>query len=99
MLSATPVNLRNRDLSISSAPGARRVRGPHESLEERVAPNRVLNEITRSLLDPTVTKPKPDRVAGRNSTRSVRRVLTLRPDFELITEILARAGRLDRPMP
>lgn len=94
MLSATPVNLRNRDLfNLLSllVPGEFE---DVESLEARIAPNRVLNRLTKSLTDPTVTN--ADR---RSWLKELERdvfgmVLTFRPDFRVLQDVLS-ADELD----
>lgn len=90
MLSATPVNLRNRDLyNLLSI----LVPGEFEdldSLEERLAPNRIFNRLTRSLGDPSIANAErlgwltelDDDVFGR--------LLARRPDFLLLRAALER---------
>ncbi|MEV7396720.1 helicase-related protein [Aeromicrobium sp. NPDC092404] len=90
MLSATPVNLRNRDLFNLLGllvPGEFE---DLESLEERLAPNRALNRITESLTDPAVTN--ADRRTWLESIRLeiFGAALAERPDFELLSEVLSR---------
>ncbi|KQV77882.1 hypothetical protein ASC64_03435 [Nocardioides sp. Root122] len=89
MLSATPVNLKNRDLfNLLSllVPGEF---DDVESLEARIAPNRVLNKLTKSLTDPSVTN--ADRRAWlRELEQDVfGRILASRPDFKVLQSILA----------
>jgi superfamily II DNA or RNA helicase len=90
MLSATPVNLRNRDLfNLLSL----LVPGEFEdidSLEARLSPNRVLNRITKSLLDPDVTNSKRLSWLGELENDPFGRLLTLRPDFALLRTALAK---------
>ncbi|WP_194839828.1 DEAD/DEAH box helicase [Aeromicrobium yanjiei] len=90
MLSATPVNLRNRDLFNLLGllvPGEFE---DLESLEERLAPNSALNRITESLTDPAVTN--VDRLGWLEAVRSeiFGAALAERPDFELLREVLLR---------
>lgn len=88
MLSATPVNLRNRDMfNLLSL----LVPGEFEdlaSLEERLAPNRVLHRITKSLLDVTVSNAQRRVWLEELSTDVFGRILTFRPDFALLREVL-----------
>jgi len=90
MLSATPVNLRNRDLfNLLSV----LVPGEFEdlaSLEERLAPNRVLNRITKSLLDPGTTNRQRRAWLNELSTDVFGLILTLRPDYALLRELLEK---------
>jgi superfamily II DNA or RNA helicase len=94
MLSATPVNLRNRDLfNLLSllVPGEFE---DVESLERRIAPNRVLHKLTRSLTDPEVSNAE-----RRGWLRELEEdvfgfILTLRPDYKVLQETLA-ADTLD----
>ena len=80
MLSATPINLRNRDLfNLLSL----LVPGEFEdldSLEERLAPNRVLHRLTRSLADPTATNTLRRAWLEELSDDVFGELLTLRPD-------------------
>lgn len=94
MLSATPVNLRNRDLyNLLSilVPGEFE---DLESLELRVAPNRVLNQLTKSLNDPTVTNTDRRGWLGELDQEVFGRTLALRPDFRVLRDILSN-DRLD----
>ncbi len=89
MLSATPVNLRNRDLfNLLSllVPGEFE---DVESLEARIAPNRVLNKLTKSLTDPTVTNAE-----RRSWLKDLEKdlfglILTVRPDFKVLQDVLS----------
>lgn len=89
MLSATPVNLRNKDLfNLLSllVPGEFE---DVESLEARIAPNRVLNKLTKSLTDPTATN--ADR---RSWLKDLEKdlfglILTVRPDFKVLQNVLS----------
>ena len=88
MLSATPVNLRNRDLfNLLSllVPGEF---DDVESLERRIAPNSVLHRITRSLTDPSVTN--ADRRAWLQELEqdTFGFILTLRPDYKVLQDVL-----------
>ncbi|NYJ02425.1 superfamily II DNA or RNA helicase [Nocardioides thalensis] len=89
MLSATPVNLRNRDLfNLLSllVPGEFE---DVESLERRIAPNAVLNKLTKSLADPRITN--ADRRAWLTELEQdvFGFILTLRPDYQVLRETLA----------
>ena len=89
MLSATPVNLRNRDLfNLLSllVPGEFE---DVESLERRLAPNAVLNRLTRSLVDPRVTNAARLRWLKDFEEDRFGFVLALRPDFKVLREVLS----------
>ncbi len=91
MLSATPVNLRNRDLfNLLSllVPGEFE---DLESLEERLAPNRVLHRITKSTARPRRDERRSAERGWRSSSADVfGSILTLRPDYALLRELLAK---------
>lgn len=94
MLSATPVNLRNRDLfNLLSllVPGEFE---DVESLERRIAPNVVLNKLTKSLADPSATNAERRSWLGELEDDVFGSILTMRPDFEILRQTLA-ADRLD----
>lgn len=87
-LSATPVNLRNQDLFNLLellVPGEFQ---DLEGLQERIEPNAVLHKITSSLLDVTVNNEQRRRWLDRLSDSTFGRVLTLRPDYVLLKELL-----------
>ena len=89
MLSATPVNLRNRDLfNLLSllVPGEFE---DVESLERRLAPNAVLNRLTRSLVDPRVTNAARLRWLKDFEDDRFGFVLALRPDFKVLRDVLS----------
>ncbi|WP_162786750.1 DEAD/DEAH box helicase [Janibacter anophelis] len=88
-LSATPVNLRNSDLFNLLdllVPGEF---DDLESLQARIAPNVVLNKVTGSLLDPTVTN--ADRLAWLDDLQRSRfgRIVQQRPDYDMLREQLS----------
>jgi superfamily II DNA or RNA helicase len=90
MLSATPVNLRNRDLfNLLSVlvPGEFE---DLESLEERLAPNRVLSRITKSMLDSDATNIQRRAWLDELGSDVFGSILTLRPDYALLRELLAK---------
>lgn len=94
MLSATPVNLRNRDLfNLLSllVPGEFE---DVESLERRIAPNRVLHKLTRSLTNPDVTNAERREWLRELEQDVFGFILTLRPDYKMLQETLA-ADTLD----
>ncbi len=89
-LSATPVNLRNDDLF-----NLLELLVPGEFLEleglrERIEPNSVLHRVTGSLLDRTVTNETRRSYLEELGTTTFGRVLTLRPEYELLKEVLER---------
>lgn len=90
MLSATPVNLRNRDLyNLLSL----LVPGEFEdlaSLEERLAPNRVLNRITKSLLDLESSNAQRRQWLDTLSQDLFGALLSLRPDYALLRQVLEK---------
>ncbi|WP_344133758.1 DEAD/DEAH box helicase [Pedococcus bigeumensis] len=89
-LSATPVNLRNQDLFNLLellVPGEFQ---DLEGLHERIEPNAVLHKITASLLDRSVGNDKRRQWLEGLTSSAFGRVLTLRPDFALLRETLAR---------
>ncbi|MGW3548849.1 helicase-related protein [Janibacter hoylei] len=87
-LSATPVNLRNTDLFNLLdllVPGEF---DDVEGLQERIAPNAVLHKVTASLLDGTTTNAQRLAWLGELTQSSFGRVLTQRPDYDLLRERL-----------
>ncbi len=91
MLSATPVNLRNRDLyNLLSilVPGEFE---DVESLEARLAPNRLLHRLTRSLTDLGVTNSARREWLRELEADPFGLVLTLRPDFAVLRDALSSA--------
>ena len=89
MLSATPLNLRNRDLfNLLSllVPGEFE---DVESLERRLAPNAVLNRLTKSLVDPRVTNAERLRWLKDFEDDPFGFVIALRPDFKVLREVLS----------
>jgi superfamily II DNA or RNA helicase len=89
MLSATPINLRNRDLfNLLSllVPGEFE---DVESLERRLAPNAVLNRLTRSLVDPRVTNAERLRWLKDFEDDPFGFVIALRPDFKVLRDVLS----------
>ncbi|MFV2124840.1 DEAD/DEAH box helicase [Micromonospora sp. LOL_013] len=89
-LSATPVNLRNNDLY-----NLLELLVPGEfqdlaDLQERIEPNRILNRITSSLLDASVSNAARSRWLSDLSESTFGRIITMRPDFTLLREILGR---------
>lgn len=94
MLSATPVNLRNRDLFNLLGILVPDEFDDLESLEERLSPNRVLNRITKSLLDPEVSNRERSSWLDELESDLFGRVLMQRPDFKLLRAILS-ASQLD----
>ncbi|MEU9824138.1 DEAD/DEAH box helicase [Micromonospora chersina] len=89
-LSATPVNLRNDDLF-----NLLELLVPGEfqdlaDLQERIEPNSVLNRITSSLLDVSVRNATRSLWLSKLSHSTFGRVITMRPDFLLLREILGR---------
>lgn len=89
-LSATPVNLRNRDLFNLLellVPGEFQ---DLEGLQERIEPNAVLHRITSSLLDGSISNEVRRRWLSGLTSSTFGRVLALRPDFALLTETLAK---------
>ena len=89
MLSATPINLRNRDLfNLLSllVPGEFE---DVESLERRLAPNAVLNRLTKSLVDPRVTNAERRSWLKHLEDDPFGFVLALRPDFKVLREVLS----------
>lgn len=89
MLSATPLNLRNRDLfNLLSllVPGEF---DDVESLERRLAPNTVLNRLTKSLSDPAVTNAERLSWLKELEDDPFGYVVTLRPDFRVLREVLS----------
>jgi superfamily II DNA or RNA helicase len=94
MLSATPVNLRNRDLfNLLSllVPGEF---DDVESLERRIAPNAILHRITRSLTDARVTNAQRRVWLQELEQDAFGSILTLRPDYKVLQSVLA-ADTLD----
>ncbi len=94
MLSATPVNLRNRDLfNLLSllVPGEFE---DVESLERRIAPNRVLHKLTRSLTDPEISNAERREWLRELEEDVFGFILTLRPDYKVLQETLT-ADTLD----
>ncbi|MGY0537982.1 DEAD/DEAH box helicase [Nocardioides sp. YJ-D4] len=90
MLSATPINLRTRDLyNLLSilVPGEFE---DQESLEVRLQPNAVLNRVSRSLTDPTVVN--RDRRGWLNELEQhlFGRILQYRPDFKILSGLLSQ---------
>ena len=89
MLSATPINLRNRDLfNLLSllVPGEFE---DVESLERRLAPNAVLNRLTKSLVDPRVTNAERLRWLKDFEDDPFGFVIALRPDFKVLRDVLS----------
>ena len=89
MLSATPINLRNRDLfNLLSllVPGEFE---DVESLERRLAPNAVLNRLTKSLVDPSVTNAERLRWLEDFEDDPFGFVIALRPDFKVLRHVLS----------
>ena len=89
MLSATPINLRNRDLfNLLSllVPGEFE---DVESLERRLAPNAVLNRLTKSLVDPRVTNAERLRWLIDFEDDPFGFVIALRPDFKVLRDVLS----------
>jgi superfamily II DNA or RNA helicase len=89
MLSATPVNLRNRDvfnLLSLLVPGEFE---DVESLERRLAPNVVLNRLTKSLVDPRVTNAERLRWLKVFEDDPFGFVVALRPDFKVLRDVLS----------
>jgi superfamily II DNA or RNA helicase len=88
MLSATPINLRTRDLyNLLSI----LVPGEFEdeaSLALRVEPNQVLNKITRSLARANVTNSERAGWLAELPTSMFGLVLTLRPDYKILSDLL-----------
>ncbi len=96
MLSATPVNLRNRDLFNLLGllvPGEFE---DEQALAERLSPNRVLHRITGSLMDPTSTNQQRRSWLEELKGDPFGDALMMRPDFKLLRETLATT-RLDAP--
>lgn len=90
-LSATPVNLRNQDLFNLLellVPGEFQ---DLEGLQERIEPNAVLHRITSSLLDKSVSNARRRDWLDGLSTSTFGRVLTLRPDYVLLRELLDKS--------
>ncbi|KRA37877.1 MULTISPECIES: DEAD/DEAH box helicase [unclassified Nocardioides] len=90
MLSATPVNLRNRDLyNLLSllVPGEF---VDLDSLEERLAPNRIFHRITRSLTDPGVTNSERRAWLDELADDPFGEIQSRRPDFKLLASTLER---------
>ncbi len=90
LLSATPVNLRNNDLY-----NLLELLVPGEfqdlaDLQERIEPNRVLNRVTGSLLDTSVSNSTRRRWLSDLSDSTFGRIIAMRPDFVLLCEILER---------
>ncbi|MEV6695328.1 helicase-related protein [Micromonospora sp. NPDC051196] len=87
-LSATPVNLRNNDLY-----NLLELLVPGEfqdlaDLQDRIEPNKVLNRITGSLLDTSVSNTTRRRWLSELSGSAFGRVITMRPEFVLLGGIL-----------
>jgi superfamily II DNA or RNA helicase len=92
MLSATPINLRNRDLFNLLwllVPGEFE---DVESLERRLAPNAVLNRLTKSLVDPRVTNAERLRWLKDFEDDPFGSVIALRPDFQVLRDVLSAAN-------
>lgn len=88
MLSATPVNLRNKDLfNLLSllVPGEF---DDVESLERRLAPNMVLNRLTKSLVNPDITNRERRTWLRELETDVFGSILAMRPDFQLLRKTL-----------
>lgn len=88
MLSATPVNLRNQDLF-----NLLELLVPGEfldllGLEERIAPNAVLNRVVGSLLSTDVSNAQRRMWLKEMAELPFGRILMLRPDFKLLEEVL-----------
>ena len=97
MLSATPINLRTRDLYnllTLLVPGEF---DDEASLLLRVEPNQVLNRISRSVSDPTVTNVQRREWLSEISTMLFGLALGLRPDFKILMNLM-RQSALSRPM-
>jgi len=89
MLSATPVNLRNRDLFNLLGllvPGEFE---DEQALAERLSPNRVLHKITGSLMDPTSNNQQRRKWLEELKDDPFGAVLMMRPDFKILRETLA----------
>jgi len=90
MLSATPINLRTRDLFnllTLLVPGEFE---DEAALVLRVEPNQFLNQVSRSLTDPTVTNRDRAGWLSEMSRSLFGSTLTLRPDFKILTGLLAQ---------
>lgn len=90
MLSATPINLRTRDLFhllTLLVPGEFE---DEASLLLRVEPNQVLNRISRSLTDPTVRNAQRQKWLSEIGQMMFGFALALRPDFKILNELLAQ---------
>ena len=92
MLSATPINLRNRDLfNLLSllVPGEFE---DVESLERRLAPNAVLNRLTKSLVNPRATNAERLGWLKDFEDDPFGSVIALRPDFKVLRDVLSTEG-------
>lgn len=90
MLSATPINLRTRDLYnllTLLVPGEFE---DEASLVQRVEPNKILNMVSRSLTDPKVENRERAGWLEGVSDSLFGAALTLRPDFKLLADLLAQ---------
>ena len=92
MLSATPINLRTRDLYnllTLLVPGEF---DDEASLLLRVEPNQVLNRISRSLSDPAVTNVQRREWLSEISTMMFGLALGLRPDFKILMNLMRQSA-------
>jgi superfamily II DNA or RNA helicase len=90
MLSATPINLRTRDLYnllTLLAPGEFE---DEAALALRVEPNQVLNRVSRSLTDETITNADRARWLEDVPASLFGSALSLRPDYALLSDLLAQ---------
>lgn len=92
MLSATPINLRTRDLYnllTLLVPGEFE---DEAALALRVEPNQILNRVSRSLTDASATNKDRAGWLGEVANSLFGSALTLRPDFKILEELLAQPG-------
>lgn len=90
MLSATPINLRTRDLYnllTLLVPGEFE---DEASLVLRVEPNEVLNRVSRSLTELTVTNAQRLSWLSEIENMTFGFSLALRPDFKILTDLLSQ---------
>ena len=89
-LTATPINLHQQDLLNLLELLAPEDFGDLEDLELRLEPNKIINAVAAALTEAGASGHALNAQLGRLGTTTLGRALTQRPDFALLTELLAK---------
>ena len=89
-LTATPINLHQQDLLNLLELLAPEDFGDLQDLELRLEPNKIINAVTAGLTEAHATGHALNAQLGGLGTTTLGRPLTQRPEFALLTELLAR---------